>query len=403
MDSIENFDVCIIGGNIAGAYIAYLLAKENIKVVVIEEHSETGVPIQCAGIISQKIAKIIDLDSNCIQNRVGIARLIAPDGTKMDMRGREKPYILDRALLDQSFFHKAKKFGAKFYFNEKFRTYKKIKDSGVLVETNKKKIRSKLIIGCDGPFSKVARLNGVKNKIIYGMQIRAKYEISQGVTEMYFDPRWKESFGWIISESDDPNGICRIGMGCLTNPGPNYNLFLKKKGIKKEDVINRQGGVIPFGYINRIGFDRAILLGDSGCMVKATTGGGVVMLLSAAKVAKVAIIKAIKTEDFSEKFFVRNYERHPVMLKLKAELRVHYFIRIILMRLKTEDFNWVFSLYKSTNIKEIVQRYADMDFPKKLIFKLLKNKDFNRFLIHILFRNIKMIPSLIKLAAGNQS
>ena len=43
-------------------------------------------------------------------------------------------------------------------------------------------------------------------------------------------------------------------------------------GIRKEDIVGRQGGVIPFGYINRIGFDRTLLLGDSGCMVKATTG-----------------------------------------------------------------------------------------------------------------------------------
>ena len=54
MDSnLATFDVCIIGGSIAGNYLCYLLSNTNLKIVVIEEHQQVGLPLQCAGIVSK--------------------------------------------------------------------------------------------------------------------------------------------------------------------------------------------------------------------------------------------------------------------------------------------------------------------------------------------------------------
>ena len=50
----EHYDVCIVGASIAGNYLAYLLSKSNLRIVVLEDHKEIGSPFQCAGIISQK-------------------------------------------------------------------------------------------------------------------------------------------------------------------------------------------------------------------------------------------------------------------------------------------------------------------------------------------------------------
>ena len=56
---MEILDVCIIGGSIAGNYLSYLLSKKNLKIAIIEEHEEMGLPFQCAGIISKKLKKLI--------------------------------------------------------------------------------------------------------------------------------------------------------------------------------------------------------------------------------------------------------------------------------------------------------------------------------------------------------
>lgn len=402
MDNLlsEKCEVCIIGGNIAGSNLAYLLSKENIDVIVIEEHSETGVPLHCAGIISQKLANIIDLEPNLVLNRVETAVLVAPNNLELNMKGKERPFVLDRVKLDQSQYFLAKNNGARFFFNEKFISYRKIKggsSSGIMVFTNKHKIYAKMIVGCDGPHSKVAALNGVKHNLIYGTQVRAKYNCPNNITKMYFNPNYKELFGWIIPES---NGICRIGMGCITTPSKTFNEFLEKIHLPKENIINRQGGWIPYGYIRRIAFDRTLLLGDAGCMVKATTGGGVVMLLTAAKTAKVAIKQALMSNNFTEKFLRSKYEK-PIKKIIGTELKIHFIIRILLTKFTTEDFNELFRIYdKSNKLHKLIDEFADMDFPKRLVLRLLINKDVVQFVIKMILKNFDVIPELINILVG---
>jgi digeranylgeranylglycerophospholipid reductase len=402
--SSEKCEVCIIGGNIAGANLAYLLSQEKIDVIVVEEHSETGIPLHCAGIISQKLSRIIDLDTSLILNRVKKAILVSPNNLELEMNGKEEPYVLNRVGLDQSQYKRAKNSGARFYFNEKFKTYRKVKgnvkdtsNSGVIIFTDKHKISAKIIVGCDGPSSRIAELNGVKHNLIYGMQVRAKYNCSNNLTKMYFDPRWKELFGWVIPEA---NGICRIGMGCISSPAKNFNAFLESLQVSKENIVNKQGGWIPWGYIRRIAFDRTLLLGDAGCMVKATTGGGVVMLLIAAKTAKNAIKKAIETNNFTEKFLIHNYEK-PLKKEIGVDLKLHYIIRLLLTRFSTEDYNRLFELYNnSKELQKIIDRYADMDFPKRLVVKLVFNKDIVRFIFGMMRKNLNIIPELLDILIG---
>ena len=44
--------ITIVGAGPAGSYLAYLLAKQGEKVIVLEEHSAVGSPVQCTGIVT---------------------------------------------------------------------------------------------------------------------------------------------------------------------------------------------------------------------------------------------------------------------------------------------------------------------------------------------------------------
>ena len=59
--NLATFDVCIVGGSISGNYLCYLLSNTNLKIIVIEEHEQVGLPFQCAGIVSQKLSRLIKL------------------------------------------------------------------------------------------------------------------------------------------------------------------------------------------------------------------------------------------------------------------------------------------------------------------------------------------------------
>ena len=109
-----------IEGNIAGSFLAYQLASEGLNVIVVEQNRHVGIPMQCAGIVSQRLSNIVEIDPSIIINRVDSAWLISENGRKVSVSIKDNPYILDRVKLDQYFFKKALNSGVKFLLHEKF-------------------------------------------------------------------------------------------------------------------------------------------------------------------------------------------------------------------------------------------------------------------------------------------
>ncbi len=395
--NFENFDVCVVGASIAGNYLAYLLSKSNIKIVVIEEHKDIGLPFQCAGIISQKLSQLIELPEEIVLNRVKTAKIINPSGNFIKLSGNERPYVIDRIALDRLFYDKNKNNpNITYYLGERFRSLKYSVENGkkcVLINTSKRLIKAKMLIGCDGPLTSVGKQLKVKNKVLYATQIRVKGDFDENEAVMYFHPLWKQLFGWIVPEG---NNIYRIGIASSKNVKDCFHIYLKKLGININNKIDQQGGIIPYGIMNKSAFKNALLLGDAAGQVKATTGGGIVMLLTAAKHASNCVKLSFKYNNFSKRFIKKHYEK-PCLRTIGKELKLHYVIRLILERLTNEDFEVFFKIVKENKIEHIISLYGDMDFPKDLIFKLLTNPLVFTFLIKFALKNPNIFIKLLKI------
>ncbi|MFW9821008.1 MAG: NAD(P)/FAD-dependent oxidoreductase [Candidatus Thorarchaeota archaeon] len=395
--NVDHFDICIIGGSIAGNYLCYLLSKTNLKILVIEEHEEIGYPLQCAGIVSQKLSNLIDLPKEIIINRVNIAKIVSPSGDYIELSGAERPYIIDRIALDKLFYDKVKDLdNISYYFEEKFKSFKYIienKKTFILIETSKRKVKSNILVGCDGPLSVVGKNLGIKNKILFASQIRVKSNFDQNEAAMYFNPKWKELFGWIVPEGKN---VFRIGLASLKNVNSNFKMFLKLLKVNENQALDKQGGVIPYGIMNKVAFDNLILLGDSACQVKATTGGGIILLLISAKYAARCIYNCFKNNNFTKKFIKRNYET-PCASIVGRQLKIHYLIRNFLENLTNKDFKSLFKIIKTTKIEHLISFYGDMDFPRALVLKLLKNPLVFSFLLKYLLKNPTIIMRFLKI------
>ena len=395
--SIEKFDICIVGGSIAGNYLSFLLSKTNLKIVVIEEHKKIGLPLQCAGIVSQKLGKIIKLPKEVVLNRVKVAKIVAPQGNFIKISSTEEPYIIDRVALDRFFYEKVKiEENVQYFIGEKFKSFKYIKDGNqkiLKIETSERILESKLLIGCDGPLSSVAKFLGIKNKNLYAMQIQIPGNFDETEAAMYFNPKWKELFGWIVPEG---NSTFRIGLASSQNLKKNFQFFIKQLNLDLKMKLAQQGGLIPYGMMNRLAFNNILLLGDSACQVKATTGGGIIMLLTAANYAANCIQKCFKYETFSRKIIKKYYES-PCLSSIGKELKIHYLIRAILERLTPKNFTKLFRILKTNKMEYLIDIYGDMDFPKRFIFKLLRNSTVVSFLLKFILRNPDIIVNFLKI------
>ena len=394
---MENFDICIVGASIAGNYLAYLLSKSDMKILVLEEHKDIGLPFQCAGIISQKLAQLIQLPEEIVLNRVNTAKLVNPLGNFIKLSGKEHPYIVDRIALDRLFYEKNKNAtNITYYLDERLRSFKYGIENGqkcVLIETSKRFIKTKMLIGCDGPLTSVGKHLKVKNKVLYASQIRIKGSFPEKEAVMYFHPLWKQLFGWIVPEG---NRIYRIGIASSNNVKECFHIFLKKLDIDLNNKIDQQGGIIPYGIMNKSAFKNVLLLGDAAGQVKATTGGGIIMLLTAAKHASNCIKLCFRQNNFSKRFIKKHYEK-PCLRTIGKELKLHYIIRLILERLTNKEFEIFFKIVKENKIEKVISLYGDMDFPKTLVFKLLKNPLVFTFIIKFALKNPNIFIQLLKI------
>src|SRR3989344_6127227 len=215
----------IIGAGPAGSYLGYLLAKSGKSVDIYEEHKEIGYPIQCAGIITSSIQKIINIPKEIILNEITQFNVIYKD---KNIILKVKPnLVLDRAKFDQFLAKKAEEAGVKIHLNSKY-----ISNDNKKIIINQEKIPFRYLIGADGPSSLVSKNNNFKkNKLIYGIQatIDGNFEIQTSNIYLNFG-----NFAWLIPISKTK---ARLG---LISKTPKKDFDNLAKELSEAIIKNKQ-------------------------------------------------------------------------------------------------------------------------------------------------------------------
>lgn len=336
--------ITIIGAGPVGCYAASLLA-DKFKVVVFEEHSQIGLPVQCTGIVTKEIFNFLPIkifnysiptNNNFIINKAKDVRIFAPDNKFLKLSLQEPDIILDRIRLDNYFYNLAKREGAKFYLNHKFLSAKNgfvfVKD---LSSGKVKKFKSSILIGADGPLSAVAKTSGLfgKRKFFIGVQAVIKRKNSN-IIDFY---PFKHGFGWAVPES---KSTLRVGVASRTNPKEHFEKLLRKY---KGKIIARQGGLIPvFSPRAKFCKENTFLVGDAAGFVKATTGGGLIPGLKSAEI----LADCIKNNT--------SYKTG-VYLKLFPSLWLHLKMRRLMDSFSQEEWNHLVNELSKSKAKTALQ------------------------------------------------
>lgn len=283
-------DVLVVGSGPAGSTAARFAAQSGASVMMIEKRPEVGVPVRCGEFmpsleeIQLMFPDLTDGESlfdipkelRCLDT-IGI-KLIDPKGkvTLLDHTG----YTTDRDRFDQYLARLACEDGAELVKSCQFRKI----ENGV-AKTSQGDVKYKVIIGADGPGSRVAQNLGLpRNRNPYPAvtaQVKGDFE---PYLHMFFGDIAPGAYSWIIPK----DGRANIGVGFSPKFASGalsdfFDVFAKKNGFEVDCKL--EGKYVPSeGPIAKTVAGNGMVVGDAAGQVISVNGGGIPLAMIAGRI-----------------------------------------------------------------------------------------------------------------------
>lgn len=347
----KNLKIIVVGAGPVGCYTAQLLKHYGYNPIILEEHPEVGKPVSCAGIVGRGIFEEMRLpvSRKSVVNTIDGAK-VSYQETSFELRRPGVALIVDRSSFDQEMSQKLE-----IEFNTELHDIHQIRD-GYLLKTNNGEYFADLVIGADGPNSRVRKSLGFISdmKLYRGYQYRVKMplERTDQVTVSYIKPF--SLFTWLIPEGD---GVVRIGTIC-NNPYQELNQFMEKNGLKGE-IIEKNAGAIPVGNCELVR-GNAALVGDAACQIKPITSGGIYYGMKSAEL----LVDSIREGNLAQ-YAARWSE------EFEQEMKVCLLLRYILENMGDDILKKIFE-YVRDNAR-LIEQIGDFENHSSVIWSLASN------------------------------
>jgi digeranylgeranylglycerophospholipid reductase len=385
----EKADIIVVGGGPSGSFSALSASRLGADVLVCEEHKEIGVPHHCGGHLNLRgLERLgLHLPLNIIENEIRGAIFHSPSGKKFVVR-RTSPVtcIVNRELFDKYLSDLAIKYGTRYSLESRVKSFIFNSNSvtGVVVEKGrtKRSLASSVVIdaeGCSSTLLKKTKLQTLDGSMVV-KAIQAEVdrvdEVDLDMVEVYLGRKYAPGFfAWIIPKR---NSSAKVGLATRTgNPQKYLHRFMNHHPVASQKLRRSNitglslhpiplGGAIPKTYSN--GF---LVVGDAASQVKPTTGGGVIVGLSCAKIAGEIAYEAIMTKDFSANFLSRYPLRWRKMIGF--DLAVMRQTRKLLNRLSDNKMNKIVDLCAKLGVNRILEEGGDIDLQGRSLLRMIKN------------------------------
>ena len=386
-----DYDVTIIGAGPIGSTLAYELAKEDINVCLIDKKKVIGLPLQCAGIINKRVLDVNQFPDELILNKAKGAVLHSKNHSLTVSKEEDQAIIIDRVALDQFLYNRAIENGVDSYLSSKVLAIDDVEGKvSFQNESTEKSIRSKIIVGADGPLSIVSSAFG--NDFDYYCASQYLVKIEEDNNQMSFVDLYAygdlfPGFIWQIPVSEN---IFRIGLFSnydYKRQNEILNDFLMNEfQYENYEIIEKYKGKIPiYNKENKLFKNRALIIGDAASQVKPTTGGGLLIGFEAVGMAKKAIVNALNSEDFNSLNLEKETHDDKEILQncLKSyqddfeerfikEFSYQFKVQKTLCTLSDDDLDYFFEKLKEKEADKLISEYGDMDNQSILVKEFLK-------------------------------
>jgi geranylgeranyl reductase family protein len=378
-----NYDAIIVGAGPAGLLAATKIAEEGNSSLVLEEHNRVGEPDHCAGLLSSSGLESLNLKlpEDVVQNTVSGARIHSPSGHSIFIeRGRREAFVVDRRKFDSWLAEDAAKKGVSIVTDSKVTQIIDSKTDSKTIKTAAKEFEAEIVVLAEGSRSVLSKSVGFptmpKRSRLPAYQYEVKgVDIEEDLVEMFYGRQLAPGFfAWIIPLGE---GRARVGLASRNKSKIRLDSALHHhpiigKRLKNMKKVRGMGGVVLVGQpVSKISADGIVIVGDTAGMVKATTGGGVIIGGLTARISGESINEALQKGDTSRKKLSR-YDRQCKSIYYR-ELQTMYMTQKALTSLTDKGLDSVVRDAHDMGLLDIVRKEGDMDLQGRVIRKLISN------------------------------
>lgn len=294
-------DVLVVGLGPAGSTAAAAARRAGARVIAIDRKTEAGQPVQCAEFVPKMFGPMLDRHQH---SAIGPSRrqMIASMTTFVS---REAPHVkddfpgvmIDRAAFDAALVATAAGYGCDCRFGN---TLKDIDGDGRAQLSDGSAIDAKVIIGADGPRSRVGQSIGqVNHAIAETRQITVHLLEPSQSTDIFLSADIPGGYAWLFPKSEHAN----LGIGIAPSHRQHLKPLLEAlhrqliaEGRVGDEVLRHTGGAIPVGGMLQAAGMRGpalvLLAGDAAGLTNPVTGAGINAALVSGELAGEAAAKA---------------------------------------------------------------------------------------------------------------
>lgn len=322
-------DCTIVGASFAGLAAASVIAKQGLKVEVLERKSDPGEKLHTTGIIVKEAADQVALLDHMPPELVRVVpgvRLYAPNMRHVDLDAPGSYFLAtDTPNVMRWLANRAVESGVDLKVDSPFTSATRSRGGYDLrrvgFQPAESSYTTRYLIGADGPNSQVARALGlgINREFLFGME----YEF-QGLTlpaddrlHCFLDRRLAPGYiGWIVPGV----GVTQVGLARRMRPDAEAMKRVMERYLAKiapvldvRDIAPHsiRAGLIPCGGVVRpVTTQRALLVGDAAGMVSPVTAGGIHTALKHGLAAGTAVADFLHGRaDDPHQWFAQSYPR----------------------------------------------------------------------------------------------
>jgi geranylgeranyl reductase family protein len=369
------YDVLVIGAGPAGNVCSYLTAKAGLSTLVLEEHEDSGLFVNCTGIIGVEAFKRLDLPSEQILSSLQNITFFAPSGRSFRYTPAEPlAHIVSRRYFDKALAELAIAEGAEYRYSYHARLLRI--DSDVVEirrsEEDPEPIQAKTVVIATGFGSNLAMQAGLPGprEIVYGAQTEVEMEDLRDV-EIYLGRSVApEAFAWVVPLVGKR---ARLGLIASKEAPRHFRNLLEHPSIRPRILTEEPKMLlspIPTEPIPKSYTDRVLVVGEAAGQVKTTTQGGIYYGMLCAAMAAQTLQHAFARGDFRAKV-LRRYDK-TWKQEIGPELKAGLSLRQLFAELSDAQIDAMVELGTRDDIMSLVKRLAHFDWHRNLIQTSLK-------------------------------